>query len=190
MAFSVLTAKPAAAGVDPFLGELMLFGGNFCQRGWKDANGQLLAISSNQALFSLYGTTYGGDGRTTFGVPGLRGRTAIHTGQGPGLANYRQGVKGGAENLTVQIANMPAHNHNVQATNATADKNGPGSDFLAITKAVNGMEVDIYHDGPPNKVMDTAMITQTGGGQAISKRSPYQVIRWCVALVGVFPSRN
>ncbi len=133
MAFSVLAPKPAAAGAFPFIGELMLFGGNFCPRGWTNADGQLLAISANSALFSLYGTTYGGDGRTTFGLPDLRGRAAIHTGQGPGLANYAQGQKGGTENLTVQTTNMPSHNHNVQATNAIANKNGPGTDFLAVT---------------------------------------------------------
>ncbi len=186
MAFSVLAPKPAAAGADPFIGELMLFGGNFCPRGWTNADGQLLAISANSALFSIYGTMYGGDGRTTFGLPDLRGRAPISTGQGPGLANYPQGQRGGAENLTVQTANMPSHNHNVQATNAIADKNSPESDFLAITSLTQ----DIYHDGPPNKIMDTAMITPTGGGQAITKRSPFQVIRWCVALVGTFPSRN
>jgi len=184
MAFSVMAPKPAAAGNDPFIGELMLFGGNFCPRGWAKSDGQLLAISSNSALFSLFGTIYGGDGRTSFALPDLRGRGPIHVGQGPGLANYTQGQRGGAENLTVQLNNMPSHNHEVQATNQIGNKGGPGTDFLAATGTL------IYHEGPPNRIMDPAMITDTGGGQAITKRSPYLALRWCVALQGTYPSRN
>jgi len=186
MALSVMVPKPAMAGVDPFIGELMLFGGNFCPRTWANADGQLLSISQNNALFSLYGTFYGGDGRTTFGLPDLRGRAPIHIGQGPGLANYAQGQRGGAESLTVGISNMPSHNHEVQGTNQRANKGGPGTDFLA------GQDPGrpIYHDGPPNRIMDPAMITNTGGDQPISKRSPYLALRWCVALQGTYPSRN
>jgi len=186
MTSALMAPTPAMAGPDPFIGELMLVGYNFCPRSWADADGQLLSISQNTALFSLYGTTYGGDGRTTFALPDLRGRAPIHNGNGPGLQNYRLGQRGGTESLTVLSSNMPSHNHNVQATDAQGDKKGPGLDFLA--KDNNG--VTIYHNGPPNKLMDPAMITNTGGGQAISKRSPFLAMRWCVALQGVFPSRN
>ena len=189
MAFSVISPRPAAAQSEPLLGQLMLFGGNFCPRGWTNADGQLLPISSNSALFSLFGTMYGGDGRTTFGLPDLRGRAAIHTGRGPGLANYRQGSKGGAESLTVTVTtnNMPSHKHAVQGTNSTANLAGPGTDLLA-----RNASAPTYHNGPANVTMDASMITNTGGGQPITvqKRSPFLTLRWCVALQGVFPSRN
>jgi len=186
MSLSLMAPNPAVAGNDPLLGELMLVGFTFCPRGWTEANGQLLPIAQNTALFSLYGTTYGGDGRTTFALPDLRGRAPIHYGQGPGLQNYAQGQRGGAEDLTVGINNMPSHNHEVQATNSFADKPGPGDKLLAADD--NG--INKYYEGPPNRTMSTNMITNTGGGQPIAKRSPYLAMRWCVALVGVYPSRN
>jgi microcystin-dependent protein len=186
-AASFMTAKPAAAQVDPYIGQLMFVGYTFCPRAWTDANGQLLPISQNTALFSLYGTTFGGDGRTTFGVPDLRGRAPIHFGNGPGLQSYTLGQKGGNEGFTISEAQMPAHNHDVRVTDQIANKKGPGSDFLA--KVPTGDE-SIYHNGPPNKVMDPAMLTTKGSSQEILKRSPYLAGRWCVALQGVYPSRN
>jgi microcystin-dependent protein len=184
---SFMAPKPAAAQATPWVGQLMLVGFGFCPRSWADASGQLLPINQNQSLFSLYGTMYGGDGRTTFALPDLRGRTPISYGQGPGLANYQQGSRGGQENFTITTAQLPSHNHNVQATDAIADKKGPGLDFMA---KVSTPDDAIYHNGPPNKLMDPAVITNTGGNQAITKRSPYLTMRWCVALQGVFPSRN
>lgn len=185
LALPCVAPKPAAAQSEPFLGQLMLLGGLYCPENWVDANGAMLPIAKHTALFALFGTIYGGDGRNTFGLPDLRGRSPIGEGKGPGLSDYRQGNMGGFENLTVRIENMPAHNHQVQVTNEIADKNGPGSDFLAKTAA----DQDIYHDGPPSKIMDPAMITYTGGSQPINKRSPYLTMRWCVALTGVYPSR-
>ena len=125
MAFSVLAAKPAAAGPDTFVGELMLIGDNFCPLGYVDANGQLLSpIAAYDDLYQLFGTMYGGDGRSTFGVPDLRGRVPISAGQGSGLANYWQGQKGGAESFTLQTKNLASHNHRVQAMNAIANNTG------------------------------------------------------------------
>ncbi len=186
MAAPLLSSAPARASADPLLGELMLVGFNFCPRGWAEAGGQLLSISQNTALFSLFGTIYGGDGRTTFALPDLRGRAPIHVGQGPGLATYTQGEKGGSESFTLTINQMPPHNHNVKAQGAPATKYGPNSDFLAVPEPL----AKIYGEGPGDKTMDPAMITNTGGGQPVSKRSPYLVMRWCVALQGVYPSRN
>ncbi|GAA6134131.1 tail fiber protein [Oceaniserpentilla sp. 4NH20-0058] len=184
---SVLSSKPAFAGPDPFLGEMMLVGYQFCPRNWMEANGQLLAISQFSALFSLYGTTYGGDGRTTFGLPDLRGRAPIHYNNQSniGLKQYPLGQKSGYESLTVTVANMPSHSHDLNATNETATKNGPGTDIFAIPN--DG--TDIYHEGPANKVMDPSTIGNTGGGLPIEYRSPYLAMRWCVAIQGVFPSR-
>ena len=186
VALTAMASMPAAAASDPFIGELMLFGGNFCPRGWASADGQLLAINDNQALFALLGTTYGGDGRTTFGLPDLRGRSPINRGQGPGLANVTLGQQGGTESLSIAVDNLPPHSHEVQATNATGTKNGPGTDFLAVPN----ITANIYSDGPPNRIMDPAMITNTGGGVPIQKRSPYLGMQWCIALQGIFPSRN
>lgn len=187
LSLSISAPQPAAAQAEPLLGQLMLVGFNFCPRGWSAAEGQLLPISQYTALFSLFGTTYGGDGRTTFALPDLRGRAPISDGTGPGLAAHSFGEKGGSENLTLTVANMPAHKHGVQATNADADKPGPGDKYLAASFPDNFPK---YQAGPPNKTMGSEMITETGGGQAINKRSPYLAMKWCVALTGVFPSRN
>ena len=132
------------------------------------------------------GTTYGGNGQTTFGLPELRGRSPIHTGQGPGLSNYAQGQIGGTESFTITAGQMPAHSHAVQATNLTADKGGPDGRYLAGGVGAD----DTYHDGPPNKVMAADMITPSGGNQPIGQRGPYQTMMWCIALEGIFPSRN
>ena len=190
-AATTLTAAPASAQVDPLLGQVTYFGFNFCPRGWGEANGALLAISSNTALFSLLGTTFGGDGRTTFALPDLRGRAAIGFGNGPGLNSVSWGQKGGSESFTMTVNNMPSHNHMVNATNETANKNGPGTDFLSVPTDPN---LDIYHEGPSSptsaRQMDPGMIAHTGGGQAVNKVSPYLGVKACVAMQGVYPSRN
>ncbi|MFA6205717.1 MAG: tail fiber protein [Methylocystis sp.] len=178
--------SPAAAQTEPFLGELMLTGATFCPRNWAQADGQLLSISQNTALFSLLGTTYGGNGQTTFALPDLRGRAPIHQGTGPGLSNYVEGQVGGQESFTVTISQMPAHNHGVQATNITGDKGGPLGRYLAGQVGDNNP----YHDGPPNRVMAGDMIQPSGGSQPVSQRGPYLTMMWCIALQGVFPSRN
>ncbi|WP_292532025.1 phage tail protein [Methylocystis sp.] len=178
--------SPAAAQAEPFLGQLMVTAANFCPRGWAQADGQILAISQNTALFSLLGTTYGGNGQTTFALPDLRGRAPIHQGTGPGLSNYLEGQVGGRESFTLTINQMPPHNHGVQATNVTADKGGLQDRYLA-----GGVgDDDTYHDGPPNRVMAADMIQPSGGVQLVSQRGPYLTLMWCIALEGIFPSRN
>jgi microcystin-dependent protein len=181
---------PAQAQADPLLGQMMLFGGNFCPRGWGDAAGGLIAINSNQALFSLLGTMYGGDGRTTFGLPDLRGRAPISLGSGPGLPSYpTQGAKGGTTQFTLTTASMPSHNHvgTMRASNMAGDTANPNDNSLATTAGEN-----IYHTGAPAVNMDvgTVVIGNTGGNIPVNKVSPYLVMRWCVAMQGVFPSRN
>ena len=183
---------PAQAQVDPLLGQMMAFGGNFCPRGWAKTDGQLLSISQNQALFSLLGTMYGGDGRTTFGLPDLQGRAPISVGNGAGIGNYVQGQKGGATTFTLLTSNMPAHNHTagVQTANAVANTVDPRlAAFGRTTQAGDG-----YVSGgtPAGRAMaeNTVVIGNTGGGQSVNKLSPFQVIQWCIATIGTFPSRN
>ncbi|MCI4590585.1 tail fiber protein [Sphingobium sp. BYY-5] len=180
-------AEPAAAqGSEPFLGQLTLFPYTFCPRGWTEANGQLLPIAQNTALFSLIGTTYGGNGQTTFALPDLRGRAPIHVGTGPGLSSYTLGQVGGAEQTTITVNNMPPHNHSISATNMQANKGGPGGKLLAADSSLNK-----YSDTPaPNVAMNPQMVGTSGGGQPISIRDPYLAMRWCIALEGIFPSRN
>ncbi len=174
---------------DPFLGQIYLVGYNFAQRGFALAQGQLPAISQNQALFSLYGTNYGGDGRTTFGLPDLRGRCAVGMGNGPGLSPRLIGQKGGAETTTQTVANMPSHNHLIQGTNQIGNLTGPGTDYLAKTEGLDG-QPRLYHDGPPNQQMGPDAITHAGGGQPMNNMQPFLVLNYEVALQGIYPSRN
>ncbi|MBD3662700.1 phage tail protein [Sulfitobacter aestuariivivens] len=186
--------QQAQAQATPFIGQLMLVGNTFCPRGWAEANGQLLAISSNTPLFSLLGTNFGGDGRTTFALPDLRGRVPMHAGAGPGLTPRSIGQEIGQERVTLSEAEMPQHRHIVNSTFADGDKNGPGSDFLAVpSDAATGTkydDLDIYHNGPPDRTMDPNMIAFAGGNQSHDNMSPTLVMRWCVALDGLYPSRN
>ncbi len=171
MGACALVTERSAIAQDPFVGEIRMFGFSFCPRGWTEADGQLLAITSNTALFSLYGTTYGGDGRTTFGLPDLRGRVPMHVGNGPGLSSYTQGQKGGVEGVTLTTAQIPAHNHTyVMLTSGMGNVDG-------IPQRTGGGEQNIA-------------TSDTGGGQSHENRQPYLVMRYCVALTGVFPSRN
>lgn len=176
--------RPAAAQ-EAFIGQIMMVGYTFCPRGWAEANGQLLAINSNAALFSLYGTTYGGDGRNTFALPDLRGRVPMHTGQGPGLSPRQMGESGGSETTTLTTNNLPAHSHSLNALGANGTTPAPGGNLIAGA----GREV-IYGSGTPDTQMAGNAIGNTGGGQAVNNLQPYQVVRYCIALQGIFPSRS
>lgn len=174
----------------PYLGQLMLFAGNFAPRGWALCEGQLLPISQNTALFSLLGTTYGGDGRTTFGLPDLRGRAPVHLGTGPGLSSNRWGAKGGVEKVTLNVTQIPAHNHTVNAFNGTGGGPSPtgallsqyGSTIPPVGPYVTGQTA--------NTTLNSATISNAGGGQPVNTRSPYLAMYWCIALQGTFPSRS
>ena len=181
----------ANAGANPLLGEMMLFAGNFCPRGWTQANGSLLPISQNTALFSILGTTYGGDGRTTFGIPDLQGRAPIGDGNGAGLNPIRLGQKGGASSTVITEAQMPSHTHvgRLAAHPTDADSNQPVRNGFA--RASTG--TNVYKGGAlPNNFMNggSVRIDSAGSGQAISTQSPFLGMRWCIATQGVFPSRN
>ena len=175
---------------EPFLGQILLVGYNFAQRGFALAQGQLLPISQNSALFSLYGTMYGGDGRTTFALPDLRGRCPIGMGTGPGLSSRTIGSRSGLETTTLTVADMPAHNHTVNATNSDGDKPGPGGKLLGAAPPGGVGSETIYSTAAPNKTMNPGMIANTGGGQAHNNMQPFLVMNYQVALLGIFPSRN
>lgn len=169
--------------MDPILGELRLFGFNFSPSGWAKCQGQLLAIASYSALFALLGTYYGGDGRTTFGLPDLRGRLPLGFGQGPGLSNYPQGQMGGQEQVTLEGGQLPAHNHTVAASSSATGKN-PSNAVPAVTAggASYGTSADM--------AMSPSMVGGGGSGQPHENRQPYLVLNWCIATQGVFPSRD
>lgn len=186
LASSVLAGiGPTNAGTDQYIGEMMLVPYTFCPNGWADANGQLLSIAQNTALFALIGTVYGGNGQTTFALPDMRGRAPIGQGTAPGLSSYTLGQAGGVESFTITTQNMPAHSHSVRATSAAADKPGPANKYLAN----DANQFSKYSFGPADGTMASDMITSTGGGQPVAVRSPYLTMRWCISLQGVFPSR-
>lgn len=169
---------------DPFIGEIIQFGGNFAPRGWALCDGQLLSISQNQALFSILGTTFGGDGRTTFGLPDIRGRSMVHPGTGPGLPNVRLGEKGGS--VTIPASAMPSHSHPVRANSGAGTVSTPTSNFLATAEDQNRNGINIYAT-TANVDMGNTGNNSGGGGEF---RNPYIGINHIIALIGTFPSRN
>ena len=173
--------------MEPFIGEIIMFGGNFAPKGWALCDGSLLSISDNQALFSILGTTYGGDGRTNFALPDLRGRVSIHAGQGPGLSPRSLGQKGGEEKVTLTTSQMPSHSHAVGCSDQIGNQPTPVN-HIPSAEAAGG--ADVYQSSAPNQTMSAAMIENTGGGQAHDNMQPYLAVNYIIALVGTYPSRN
>lgn len=169
--------------MDPFIGQLILFAGNFAPRGWAFCNGQLLPISNYSALFSLLGTTYGGDGRTTFALPDLRGRVPVSPGQGPGLTNVRQGESFGAETTSLLTSNLPTVTINIPCSSDDASSDEPNGLAPALT---NG---NAYANPSAGESMAKGTINGAGN-QPFSNRPPSLGVYYIIALVGVFPSRN
>jgi microcystin-dependent protein len=177
--------------MDGYLGQIIMFAGNFAPRNWAFCDGQLLPIMQHQALFSILGTTYGGDGRSTFGLPDLRGRVPRHAGgsNGPGLRNVREGEKGGREEYALSVNEMPEHSHvaELHAEGVLAGSPNPRNRMLAVG-------AKIYNDPDPanNRVMnpESIKIKNQGGGQPFSTLNPYLGINFIIALEGVFPSRS
>ncbi len=181
--------------MDPFIGQIMMFGSNFAPRGWALCDGQLLPIASNTALFSILGTTYGGDGRTTFALPDLRGRVSIHPGNGPGLSSYRLGERGGVEDVTLNITQIPSHNH--IATGQIKCNFSPATPATA-TSPVNGTFAnaasEIYNSAAGTQHMaqngvDVA-VGHTGNNQDHTNIQPFQCVNYIIALQGTYPSRS
>lgn len=190
LAIAMLAAAPAKAQVY-FLGQLIEVGNNYCPRNYAETSGQLLSIQQNTALFSLLGTFYGGNGVTTFALPDLRGRMVISQGQGPGLQNYTIGQRAGAESVTLGQANLPAHIHV-----ASIETNpGNATEQRSFRNAFAATADNQYATGTNlNVTMNTETITVQGAGDTATTTaptlSPFLVTRYCIALSGVFPSRN
>ena len=170
---------------EPFVGEIRMFGFGFAPQGWAQCNGQLLAINQNQALFSLLGATYGGDGRTTFALPDLRSRVPAGQGQGPGLSSYAEGQAGGAETVTLTATQMPGHTHPVKASSSPAASDQPEGRALARSAS------HIYTAKPgTSTVMNPDMLGDAGGSQPHDNIQPCLALNFCIALTGIFPSRS
>ena len=203
--------RSAHAQMEPFVGQIMYVGFNFCPKGWAQANGQLLPISQNTALFSLLGTYYGGDGQSTFGLPDLRGRVPVHMGTGAGLSEILIGQKGGSERLSLTFAQMPAHAHTattsiqdlevtsvLRGSTASADTASPAGASLAMPKK------EAYSSGSPTTDMaggsvqstvsggtaTTTVAATNSGTDSVPVRDPYLGMTACIALFGIYPSRE
>ena len=176
---------------EPFIAEIRIFAGNFAPRSWAFCNGQLLPVSQNTALFSLIGTTYGGDGRTTTALPNLEGRAPMHPGRGPGLTDRRLGQRGGVEDVTLTEAQIPNHNHTVFASNDPGGFAGGGpnsatpvSSYFVDTSSSGQFYAPGQADSPMNET------DATGGSQAHNNMQPYLAINFIIALQGLYPSRS
>jgi microcystin-dependent protein len=175
--------------MDVFIGTISLFGFNFAPRGWAMCAGQLLPISQNSALFALLGTMYGGDGIQTFGLPDLRGRVAVGMGNGPGLSPYNQGQMAGSETVTLLQTEMPMHNHLLNVSGSGATSTTPSGNVLAVSALPDESPVNTY--GPtPNATANPQAIGMAGGNQPHQNIQPYLALNYCIALEGIFPSRN
>ena len=170
---------------EPYVGEIRMFAGTFAPRGWALCDGQLLSVTGNDALFSLLGTIYGGDGRATFGLPDLRGRIPLHQGSGPGLSPRKIGAEFGEQTETLAANEVASHSHSVQVSSAGGTQNNPAGSYVAASPTVR-----VYRPGVPTDALDSAAVTPTGGGQSHDNMMPFLCVTFIIALVGVFPSRN
>jgi microcystin-dependent protein len=175
---------------NPFLAEIRIFPFNFAPKGWAQCDGQLLAISQNTALFSLLGTTYGGNGTSNFGLPNLQGSVPMHPGQGPGLSLHDLGETGGSDTVTLLITEIPSHPHsvNVDSSGRLTGQNGTPTPLTVLAEA----GINAYTSGltQTNEVMNDAMIAPAGGSQPHNNLQPYLTLNFCIALQGVFPPRS
>lgn len=172
---------------DPFIAEIKIFAGNFAPRGWAYCNGQLMPIAQNTAVFSLVGTIYGGDGRTTFALPNLKGRVPLQAGQGPGLSRYSIGENGGETTVTLTKDQIPSHRHGAQGIGGN-DKTTPIGNVWS-TLGTTRSPPPLY-SGSQNTPMSTTALEETGGGQPHNNMSPYLALTFIFALVGVYPPRS
>lgn len=175
---------------EPFIAEIRIFAGNFAPRSWAFCDGQLLPISNNTALFSLIGTTYGGDGRTTTALPNLQGRAPMHPGRGPGLTSRRLGQKVGTETVTLNESQMPSHSHILRGGVGGVTVNVPPSNTTSIDTSRNGLMA--YQDNTTANLVSTSSssVATTGGTQAHTNIQPYLTMNFIIALQGLYPSRS
>jgi len=172
---------------EPFIGQIMMFAGNFAPRGWAFCEGQLLSVAQNTALYSILGTTYGGNGQTTFALPDLRGRLPMQPGQGPGLSPRTLGEQGGSESVTLISSQMPAHNHTLNVSSQQGDTETPVGTVLA---ADNTATITNYRAAPIDGTMNPSAIGVAGGTQPHNNMSPFLCINFIIALEGIYPSRS
>jgi microcystin-dependent protein len=168
----------------PFIGQVKMFGGNFAPIGYAFCNGQLLAIAQNDALFALIGTTYGGDGQTTFALPDLRGRIPLHQGQGAGLSNRVIGEMGGSETVTLTTSQLPSHTHAAIGQSASGNQSSPAGGVWAASS------LNEYSNAAANTSMNANAVGANSGGQPHDNVMPFLCVNFIIALVGIFPSRN
>jgi len=207
LALTIGASTGLACSPDGYLGSMNVFGGNFAIRGCAFAEGQLVPINNNTALFSLLGTTFGGDGRTTFGLPDTRGRTVVGAGSGPGLPTVVWGQKGGAATAILTINNLPSHGHSATTTvaatataNASAVDADTGDPTGAVWAVAKKGKPQVYNTSAPSVAMHAGAVTveasaatnvgNTGNGAAFSIRDPYLGMYWLIQVQGVFPSRS
>jgi microcystin-dependent protein len=171
----------------PFLGCIMMFGFNFAPLGWATCNGQMLSINNYPALFSLLGTTYGGDGIQTFALPNMQGRVATHQGQSPGSPLFSLGQRGGEETVTLNSSHLPIHNHNFNANSAPGDTGAPANAIFANSGATDR---EYLTTGVANVNMSHQCMAMSGGSQPHDNMQPFLTINYCIALEGIYPSRN
>jgi|SRR5712664_988522 len=172
---------------DPFVAEIRIFPFYFAPKGWASCNGQILPISQNTALFSLLGTTYGGDGKSNFALPNMQGNAPMHPGQGPGLSLHDLGETGGSETVTLLQSEIPAHSHNVTASLVDATARSPGGQWVA-----SGVGINMYApaSGAPLVQLNPSAVTPAGGDQPHNNMMPYLTLNFCIALQGVYPPRT
>ena len=169
----------------PYVGEIRIFAGNFAPAGWMFCAGQLLPISENETLFQLIGTTYGGDGQSTFGLPDLSGRLPIHFGQGSGLSNYVLSQTGGVEEVTLTVNQMASHSHPLLATSGIGNQSSPANQVTSQSP-----QIQLYIQDVPDANMAAAAVASTGGSQPHTNFMPYICINYIISLFGIFPSPN
>ena len=172
---------------DPFIGQIRMFAGSFAPVGWAFCDGSVLNVSANPALFSILGSIYGGDGRTTFGLPDLRGRVPVHEGSGLGLTARALGAKGGSETVTLTANQIPSHNHTVAAVSSNGNQGSPVGNLPGAEAVANH---DVWSDADADGTMKSTMIGNTGGSRSHTNLQPFQVVHYIIALVGTYPSRN
>ena len=173
---------------DPFIAEVRIFAFNFAPQGWAFCNGQILPISQNTALFSLLGTLYGGNGRTTFALPNLQGCAPVQAGQGPGLSSYDLGQSGGSETVALISSEVPGHGHAVQVNTSPSTVQSPGANLvLGASQPLPAYQTNTSQNLTP---MANVALAEAGGGQAHDNMQPYLTLNFCIALQGVFPPRS
>lgn len=172
--------------MEPYIGQITLFAGNFAPQGWEFCNGQLLPIASNSALYSVIGAVYGGDGQNTFALPDLRGRAPIGTGEGAGLSNRPLGASGGVESVPLTIVNMPAHSHQPMASSSATSDSPEGAFWAPASQGANPISA---FGTQATVAMNSHAVGSTGGGQPHQNMQPYTAMNYIIATAGIYPSR-